>query len=61
VRQWQQHTSGDFSLTVLPGDHAFIYDPDAVELLIDELSAALSPQPATRARRPARRSMTSFG
>lgn len=65
VRRWQQHTDGDFSLTVLPGDHAFIYDDDAVELLLDELTkallAALSPQPATRARRPVRRSMTSFG
>ena len=69
VRQWQQHTGSDFSLTVLPGDHAFIYDVDTLELLLDELSRsllavaspALSAQPATRARRPVRRSMTSLG
>ncbi len=42
LRQWQQHTRGDFRVHLLPGDHFFIYQAkDRLFYLLNEELAAL--------------------
>ncbi len=50
IRAWQEVTSGDFSLKILPGDHFFVHSarPQLLQALSEELRKILNPTPGQK-------------
>jgi acyl transferase domain-containing protein/surfactin synthase thioesterase subunit len=53
LQQWHAYTTGDFALTVVPGDHFYIYQSEHLQILLDELSRRILAE-VSRAPLPAR-------